>query len=381
MVKPIFVKGILALIFILSLIGCSSSTKADQITDTLTPVIDDTSIAEIPTLITTTLSPGEEPTVASTESAKETIPVIFDDDGSRDGMVALFYLLGNSAISVDAITISYGEAHPEPYIQLIGQFLDDVGIEGITLGAGQDAPLAGNHAFPDWLRAGSENFWGIPLSTSAEIYPYQNAAELIVSTVKSSAEPITFFLSGACTNLAQALRLDPSIAENIEAVYIMGGAINTSGNITNLIPDSDNKVAEWNIYADPQAASEVFQSGLQIYLVPLDPTNLIEYSQEQVNEWRNGGPLGNYAAKAYDQIFVDFGMSKGTIWDAYTAVVMSKPELCDFSTLSLKVITTEGDTSGQTSIDPENGKPVQVCLVSEGEQIRQELLNVFLSGE
>ena len=80
------------------------------------------------------------------------LPVIFDDDGSQDGTAALAYLLSHPDVSIKAITISYGEAHPDVYVQHIGRKLDELGIEGIPLGAGQDAPLAGTNAFPDWLR-------------------------------------------------------------------------------------------------------------------------------------------------------------------------------------------------------------------------------------
>ena len=172
------------------------------------------------------------------------LPVIFDDDGSLDGTAALAYLLSHPGVSIRAITISYGEAHPDIYIQHIARKLDELGIEGVPLGAGQDAPLAGSNAFPDWLRESSNNFGGLPIPNADQTYPVQDAAELIVATVNASPEPITIFLSGAQTNLAQALRLDPGISGNIAGVYIMGGAVYVPGNIKGLTLESGNEVAE-----------------------------------------------------------------------------------------------------------------------------------------
>jgi len=172
------------------------------------------------------------------------VPLIYDDDGSRDGLAALFYLLSIPDYAIEAVNISYGEAHPELYIQHMGRSLDAVGIQGIPLGAGQDAPLGANVPFPDWLRQLSDAFWDYPVPYPERTYPARNAPELMVSTIQQSPEPVTIFLSGTFTNLAQALRIDPGIRYNIAAVYIMGGAVYGPGNITNLLPDSGNAVAE-----------------------------------------------------------------------------------------------------------------------------------------
>jgi inosine-uridine nucleoside N-ribohydrolase len=231
-VKRIYV--LLLLGFVIS--GCGgpiNDNGNDQLAELITPT-------SFPTLSSSTVSTV---TVEPTSPDKK-IVLIYDDDGSRDGTVALLYLLSRPEISIDAINISYGEAHPEIYIQHIGRVLDEVGVQDIPLGAGQDAPLAGGLPFPNWLRELSDNFWDFPLTNADKIYSIQNAPELMVETINQNSEPITIFMSGTFTTLAQALRLDPGIREKIAAVYSMGGAVYVPGNITNLIPESNNKVAE-----------------------------------------------------------------------------------------------------------------------------------------
>ena len=76
--------------------------------------------------------PAQVPTPLP-EGAK--LPVIFDDDGSLDGTAALLYLLRHPQVSVDSISMSYGEAHPQTYIQHIGRILEALGITTIPLGA------------------------------------------------------------------------------------------------------------------------------------------------------------------------------------------------------------------------------------------------------
>ena len=309
------------------------------------------------------------------------LPVIFDDDGSLDGTAALAYLLSHPGVSIRAITISYGEAHPDVYVQHIARKLDELGIEGIPLGAGQDAPLAGSNAFPDWLRESSDNFGGMPIPNADKTYPVQDAAELIVSTVSESPEPITIFVSGAQTNLAQALRLDPGIAGNIAGVYIMGGAVYVPGNIKDASPESENKVAGWNFYADPQAAREVFAAGLPLYLVPLDATNQVTLNSEDIEPWREGGPIADYAVEIYERWLENFGGSDAAIWDLMTASIMLDPSLCGFASLPLDVITADGATSGQTVVD-EGGTPnVDVCLAPDASGIKQNLRDVFSASQ
>ena len=303
--------------------------------------------------------------------------MIYDDDGSRDGIAALLYLLDQPDISIPVVSISYGEAHPAVYVQHVGRVLDELGIQGILLGEGQDAPLAGGTPFPDWLRQMSDDFWGYPLADTGKTYPVQDAAGLMVATINQASQPVTIFQSGTFTTLAQALRLDPGIRENIAAVYFMGGAVYVPGNITNLLPDSSNHVAEWNIYADPQAAKEVFESGLDLYMVPLDATNPLKLTRSDILLWQSGDKKARLVADLYDMMFTSFGFSTVEIFDLTAAVLSVKPDLCPFQPLHLDVVTAGGDTTGQTAVVSGGEPNVNVCLEPDIERIKQEQNRTF----
>ena len=174
---------------------------------------------------------------------------------------------------------------------------------------------------------------------------------------------MVIFLSGPFTNLAQALRLDQSIRENIAAVYFMGGAMrNIPSDVTNLIPDSGNKVSEWNIIADPQAAQEVFDSGLDLYMVPLDATNQVILKQEDFLPWHQGDEKANLSADLYDIMFQAYGFESVEIFDLTAAVLMVKPELCDFQPLHLDVVVEGENNLGQTAVTPDGEPNIFACL-------------------
>lgn len=309
------------------------------------------------------------------------LPVIFDDDGSPDGTVALYYLLGHPGVSMQAIGISFGEANPDVYIQHIGRKLESFGISGIPLGAGQGAPLAGTYEFPEGMREAADRFWDFPIPNADKTYPVQDAADLIVEVVKQAAEPVTIFVSGPCTNLAAALRLDSSIRDNIEAVYIMGGAVYAPGNISDLLQNSGNTVAEWNFYADAQAASEVLESGLPVYLVPLDATNQVLVGKQDTAQWRIGGATADSAAEVYDTLLDSWRVPGAAIWDLMTAAMMAEPELCTFVPLHLDVITDTGPTVGQTVVVDGADPNAHVCLEPDNNLVRETIADRFAQAE
>lgn len=256
------------------------------------------------------------------------LPVIFDDDGSPDGTTALLYLLSDPIVSVQAVIISHGEAHPKIYIQHMGRMLDSFGIIGIPLGPGQDTGLIPSEDFPDWLRQSADNFWGFPVPNAKKTYPTQDAAQLMVSLLNQASAPMAIFVSGSSTDLARALRLDPGIREHISAVYVMGGAIYVPGNLTDFSTNPKNVSAEWNIYIDPLAASEVLESGLKIVLVPLDATNQVSAMMADTRQWRAGGKLAGFAAELYDMLLGGSSTKQMGLWDVMTAEIMVHPKLC-----------------------------------------------------
>ena len=199
----------------------------------------------------------------------------------------------------------------------------------------------------------------------------------MVSIINQSPAPVTIFVSGPSTNLAQALELDPGIKENIASIYMMGGAVYVPGNIQDFYTDNENSVAEWNIFADTQAANEMFESGINIYLIPLDATNQILVSRQDTTQWRQGGEAANFAADIYDSVFNNWGVEEAAIWDLLTAVIMLEPDLCVFQPLYLQVVTQVGTTSGQTKVVSGKEANIYVCLEPNVLVIRQTLNEVF----
>ncbi len=330
-------------------------------------------------------SSAPEPTLPVSDSANDAVStppiqsfsIIYDDDGSPDGTTALLYLLSHPRVDVRAVNLTYGEVYPEIYIQHLGRMMDDFGIIHIPLGFGEIPENPNSIHFPEFLREASSNFWGFPIPNADKSFQAHPSPELIVSVIRQAPKPVVLFVTGPCTNLAEALRIDQSIRENIASVFIMGGAVYVRGNIHDFYPEHENTVAEWNFVADPQAAKEVLESGLDLYLVPLDATNQVLVNNQDTRQWHQGGEIAQFAADIYDWLIDVFGFGEAAIWDLMTAAIMLEPDLCDFTLLHLDVITENGPTLGQSVVVSDGEHYVYVCLRPNADEIRQNLIDVF----
>jgi hypothetical protein len=83
------------------------------------------------------------------QANQQLIPLIFDDDGSPDGTIALLYLLRNPRFDVRLVTISPGEAHPEIFANHLTDLLAAIGRTDIPVAAGSEFPIEGDNAFPE----------------------------------------------------------------------------------------------------------------------------------------------------------------------------------------------------------------------------------------
>lgn len=109
---------------------------------------------------------------------------------------------------------------------------------------------------------GSHGMGDAKFEKTAQRPEEQHAVDFIIETVKANPGEISLLAIAPLTNIAMALKKDPSIAKDIKHIYVMGGTNNSLGNIT--------PAAEYNFYVDPEAARIVMHSGAQITMIGWD---------------------------------------------------------------------------------------------------------------
>lgn len=280
-------------------------------------------------------------------------PVIIDTDMAPDDWMAILYLLPRPEIRIVAITVAgTGETHCEPGVRNALGLVALAGESGIPVACGSETPLEGNHVFPDDWRERADSMQGLMLPEGSNPAPGKEAVELLTDILRDSPEKVTLLALGPLTNLATAFQQEPAIIENIEQVYIMGGALEVLGNVGFSGAGIENQVAEWNIYIDPLAAQRVFASGAPITLVPLDatndaPVNLDFYFSLQAN---HNTPEAEFVYRVLsDQL--DFIASGGYyFWDPLAAALLVDESLGVIREGAVKVYTAEGPSSGLTRL-------------------------------
>jgi inosine-uridine nucleoside N-ribohydrolase len=285
--------------------------------------------------------------------------VVVDTDMSTDDLMAIAMLLGSPRVEVAAITIVGAFVRcPRGESVMLG-FLASLGVSGIPVACGPTGPLEGTRAFPEDWRNAADQAWGIPLAPSTERPFAGGGVALMREAIGQGAT--TVVMLGPHTNLARLLRETPEVANEIELMLTMAGAVDVVGNV---YQDYSRPplAAEWNVYVDPVAADEVFRSGLPIVMVGLDATNAVPVTGEFVKRLRAEGSgvsvetmaamiERNKLADAFDSYF----------WDGLAVAYLLDPTVVSLQDVTIRVVTDDGPDSGRTVRDPQ-GAPIRVAV-------------------
>ncbi|KTC90692.1 nucleoside hydrolase [Fluoribacter dumoffii] len=311
---------------------------------------------------------------------------IIDTDVGVDDELAILYLLAQKDIDIKAITVvGTGEAHCPAGLRNVAGLLALMHHKNIPIACGTDVPMKGTHQFPDWLRQLADNLVGAAdLLPQVKLPPSQTAIQLLESTLKKAKEPVEILAIGPLTNLGGLVTQVPEIKNNIKMIYIMGGAVDTRGNLADVDHTIKNTSAEWNFYVDPYAADKVLRSGIPITLVGLDVTNQVPVTQSFYQKLKENQT--NLANQFFYELFhrneAEIYEHKWYFWDVLSAVIAYDNSIVQSSHKKLRVVLSPEEQAGSTIVD-EKGNNVQVCTsVNKGrfENILMETLTKKMAG-
>ena len=205
------------------------------------------------------------------------------------------------------------------------------------------------------------------------------AAMFIVDAVRKADSKVTLLPVGPLTNIALALKLDPTIVNNIEEIILMGGGHAVFNHTS---------ASEFNIWFDPEAAEIVLQSGAKITMVPLDATHAASLSLDDAKALRGlHTPQADFAAEMIEhrvEVHNADGQMGGAknlapIHDALVVCAAIDPSvLTDVRFMRVDVDCSGGYADGQTLCDtralPTKPRNCHVALDADPKKFGQMLL-------
>jgi purine nucleosidase len=297
--------------------------------------------------------------------------LILDTDGGVDDAQALLMLIANGR-TPDAITTVFGNVGLEAATRNILTVLTVVGAD-VPVHAGAGRPLTQPVIDAKYIH-GEDGLGGAPRPASIAPVASHDGIGFLIETFRSAAaagEKVDILMIGPLTNLALALRLDPTIINGIGQLTIMGGTVYGRGNTT--------PAAEFNIYADPEAAAVVFGAEIDILVAPWEPCVTHNMTGAAVDAAFSS--IADGPEKAFSEALADHARRTNASYgggdvfrfvDPLAAAAVIEPSIVTKSIrASVDVALAPGIARGMTIVDPSGrlGTPM-VTLIEEARQER-----------
>ncbi|KOP65474.1 ribonucleoside hydrolase [Bacillus sp. FJAT-18019] len=271
--------------------------------------------------------------------------IIMDCDPGHDDAIAIILAAVQPKLEILGITTVSGNAEIEKTTQNALKICDLISLHDVVVSKGASEPMVRLRETAPGIH-GDSGLDGPELPESSRSWSEEHGVDTIIRLVKESTEPVTLLPTGPLTNIALALTKAPEIKNNIEEIVLMGGG--TFGNWT--------PTAEFNIWADPEAAKKVFDSGIPTVVMGLDITHQALATQEIIEEVNK---IDNHVAKIVGELLVFFASTYkemfdfdgGPVHDVLTVAYCVAPELFKMKDVNI-VVETKGEyTAGTTLVD------------------------------
>jgi pyrimidine-specific ribonucleoside hydrolase len=275
------------------------------------------------------------------------VPLVIDTDPGIDDALAILLALASPEVDLRLVTTVHGNVELAQTTENALRVLHLAGRSDVPVAAGARSSLV--HPQPE--RAGhvhgAAGLGGVELPPSPASVDPRPAVVAMADLLLGSSEPVTVATIGPLTNLALLLGVFPDAAARIGRLVVMGGSAARGGNVT--------AAAEFNIWADPEAAHAVLTAGLPTTLVGLDVTLPTVLGEDGIARFAAAGPVGSRAAAILQQ-YVDharsaYGTAGVVVHDALAVTEAIAPGTLGTVRRDVVVDTTLGAGRGQTLVD------------------------------
>lgn len=274
--------------------------------------------------------------------------MILDLDTGVDDALAIAYAVAAPEVDLIGIVSSFGNNRMKTCAQNSLKLLQLLGQTDVPVFEGAAHSSTTDHFDPEQVSLdihGQNGIGEVELPDPDRPVEDESAVDFLIEAAHKYSKDLIIIPTGPMTNLAAAIKKDPSIVDLIGNVTFMGGALTVEGNVS--------EAAEANIHQDPEATDAVFHSNLPLTMVGLDVTLRTLLTKKETAKWR---ALGTAAGKAYADITdyyidayynMDIDKRGCAIHDPLAVGVGIDPSFVSTISLFMRCVT-EGPNRGRT---------------------------------
>ena len=267
--------------------------------------------------------------------------ILLDCDPGHDDAIALLLALASPELELLGVTTVAGNQTLDKTTANAIRVLEFVGRGDVPVAAGADRPLVRPQYVASYVH-GETGLDG-PDLPAAQAEPLdRHAVDFLADQIREHDGGVTLVPTGPLTNVALLLALHPDARP--ERIVLMGGAI-AEGNVT--------PAAEFNIWADPEAAARVFAGGIDVTMVGLDVTHKALFTSAHVG--RLAGRVGRMVAELlefYGHFHKEvYGFDGSPIHDAVAVAHVIRDDLVKTEHLNTEIDIESELCRGRTVVD------------------------------
>ena len=296
--------------------------------------------------------------------------LIDTDTGSDDVWAVIEALRATEVVRVEAITVVCGNLPLDLCVKNAMLAVDAAGTYAPPVYRGMEHPLYNPEAFYAPEVHGEDGLGGMDLPPSPRPVESKHAVDAIIDLVMANPGQIEIVTCGPLTNLAVALQKEARLAENIKKVWVLGGSASGVGNMT--------AHAEYNVYADPEAADMVLRAGMDTIWVTWD-TAVGE------TEMNSGSPAALFCARCTrtlrEYYRKTYGRESFAVIDSLVMTAALYPEIMEGVFRSHCTIElAQGEMRGHFRMDPVSQPNAAVCPAVLVDQFKTNLFALLGAG-
>jgi inosine-uridine nucleoside N-ribohydrolase len=267
--------------------------------------------------------------------------ILLDCDPGHDDAIALLLALASPELELLGVTTVAGNQTLDKTTANAIRLLEFAGRTEIPVAAGADRPLVREQYVASYVH-GETGLDGPDLPPAQSEPLDRHAVDFLADKIRETGGAVTLVPTGPLTNVALLLALHPDALP--ERIVLMGGAI-AEGNVT--------PAAEFNIWADPEAAARVFGSGIDVTMVGLDVTHRALFTAAHVG--RLAGRVGRMVAELlefYGRFHKEvYGFDGSPIHDAVAVAQVIRDDLVKTEHLNTEIDVESELCRGRTVVD------------------------------